>query len=121
MFIHDCSTRCLTSTSPRYYYTCTSAGCTGTPLPLESQVTNPVAYLAGNSNGLSLAFPPVPVGGATTLAGTLTFGLGTQPNNQLGTANVLPTDARGNFTTSYKQRTYTTTFIDSGSNGWFFR
>ena len=69
---------------------------------------------------MSLAFPPVPVGGATTLAGTLTFGLGSQPSNQLGTANVLPTDARGNFTTIYKQRTYTTAFIDSGSNGWFF-
>jgi hypothetical protein len=120
MFSYDCSTRCTSSTSPRLYFGCTASGCTSTAVPLESQVANPVLFLAGNSNGLSLALPSVPAGGVTRLAGTLTFGIGTQPNNQLAGVTVLQTDAKGNFNTVYNGKSYAAAFIDSGSNGIFF-
>ncbi|MDB5947276.1 MAG: hypothetical protein JWQ33_2302 [Ramlibacter sp.] len=120
MFTRDCSTRCTNSTAPRVYYACTPTGCASTALPLESQVANPVVFLAGNSNGLTLTLPQVPIGGVTRLGGTLTFGIGTQANNQLAGATVLPTDSKGNFTTVYKGTAYGSAFIDSGSNGIFF-
>ncbi len=120
MFALDCSTRCTTSTAPHVYFGCTATGCKASVLPLESQIANPVAFLAGNNNGLSLALPPLPPGGASTMAGTLTFGIGTQANNQLGGASIYPTDPKGNFSTLYKGRVYPSAFIDSGSNGIFF-
>jgi hypothetical protein len=120
LFTHDCSTRCVASTVQRAYYGCAALGCSVAPLALESQVSNPVAFLAGNDNGLSITLPAVPVGGASTLVGTLTFGLGTQANNQPGPAAVSPTDGQGYFTTVYKERSYSRAFVDSGSNGIFF-
>jgi len=60
------------------------------------------------------------VGGARTLAGTLTFGIGTQSNNTLGSAVKFKADSQGNFVTVYKGARMTSSFIDSGSNGLFF-
>ena len=120
MTVKDCGSTCTTSTAPRIYYACSAAGCTPTLLPLQSQLSNPVASFAVNNNGLSLQMPPVPVGGSSTLQGTLTFGIGTQANNQLGQASIYPTNSRGEFTTVYKGVSYPTSFIDSGSNGLFF-
>jgi hypothetical protein len=120
LFLHDCADRCATSTVQRTYYGCSPAGCVMAALALESQLANPVAALAGNDNGLSLTLPPVPPGGASVLVGTLTFGLGTQPNNQLAGAGIYPTDPLGFFTTVYKGRNYSRSFIDTGSNGVFF-
>ena len=48
------------------------------------------------------------------------FGIGTQSNNQLGNATAYATDAYGNFTTTYKGRAMTASFLDSGSNALFF-
>ena len=120
MSVQDCGATCVTSTAPRLYYGCTSTACTTTVLPLESQVTNPVAAFAVNNNGLALTLPPVQVGGAATVLGTLTFGIGTQTNNQLDRATVFTTNSRGQFTTVYKGTTYPSGFVDSGSNGLFF-
>ena len=120
MSIQDCGATCVTSTAPRLYYGCTSTSCATTVLPLESQVTNPVAAFAVNNNGLALTLPPIQQGGAATVVGTLTFGIGTQANNQLDRATVYTTNARGQFTTVYKGTTYPSSFIDSGSNALFF-
>lgn len=120
MSIQDCGATCTTSTAPRLYYGCTSTSCATTVLPLESQVTNPVAAFAVNNNGLALTLPPIQQGGAATVVGTLTFGIGTQANNQLDRATVYTTNTRGQFTTVYKGTTYPSSFIDSGSNALFF-
>ncbi|MDB5941999.1 MAG: hypothetical protein JWQ13_1565 [Ramlibacter sp.] len=120
LFLHDCAERCVASTVQRTYYGCDAAGCVVSALPLESQLSNPVASLAGHDNGLSITLPPVPAGGASAVVGTLTFGLGTAPNNQLAGATIHPTDRLGYFTTVYKGRAYSRSFIDSGSNGIFF-
>jgi hypothetical protein len=47
------------------------------------------------------------------------FGIGTQSNNTLAAATVLPTDAWGNVAASLNSRSLTG-FLDSGSNGLFF-
>ena len=87
-----------------------------------------------------LQFPAVPRGvGAATASGSLVFGIGTQANNGLGTATVLPIDttyaddAWLGITTKFNNVYYpplgiyissgyagTGSFFDSGSNGMFF-
>jgi hypothetical protein len=120
MGIQDCGSACSTGTAPHWYYACTSSSCTDTVMLLSSQVTNPVSELGTDNNGVMLSLSGVASGGATTLSGTLFFGIGTQPNNQLGTATVYAADNHGNFITTYKGTDYTESFIDSGSNGLFF-
>ncbi|MBC7468027.1 MAG: DUF3443 domain-containing protein [Ramlibacter sp.] len=116
----DCGAACVASAAIGLYYSCPAGGCSGTTLPLESQVVNPVVALAVDNNGLGITLPAVPIGGSTSLLGTLTFGLGTQANNQMGNSTAYATNDRGNFTTVYKGTSYTSSFIDSGSNGLFF-
>ena len=120
MQLQDCGAVCVGSSAPRVYYGCAATACAATTLALDGQLTNPVPSFAVNNNGLALALPPVPVGGASTLSGTLTFGIGTQPNNQPDTVTAYPSNSRGQFTTLYKGSSYPTSFIDSGSNGLFF-
>jgi hypothetical protein len=120
VFNRDCGTACSIVVIPGTYYGCTTTSCTGTVMPLASQVANPVAAFATNNNGVVLALPAVAAGGATTLTGALIFGIGTQANNQLGSATVYATNNSGNFTTTYKGVTLTSSFLDSGSNALFF-
>ena len=60
--------------------------------------------------------PLVPLGGTTTVTGTLFIGIGTQVNNGLGSATVFNTDANAYFTTIYNGQTNSCSYIDSGSN-----
>jgi len=115
----DCAA-CATSTAPQTYFACSATGCQSTLLPRTSQVANPVPAFAVNNNGVAIVLPPVGLGGATALSGSLIFGIGTQANNQLGSATVYTANSRGNFTTRYKTGIFTESFIDSGSNGIFF-
>ncbi len=119
LFNQDCAPCALNPISGRYY-ACTPSGCTSTVLPLASQVANPVAAFAVDNNGVALVLPSVPPGGANSLTGMLVFGIGTQSNNQLGSATVYATDSVGNFKTTYNNTAYNKSFIDSGSNGLFF-
>jgi len=119
LFNQDCAPCATTPISGRYY-ACTPSGCTSIVLPLTSQVANPVAAFSVDNNGVALVLPSVPPGGANSLTGTLVFGIGTQANNQLGSATVYATDSSGNFTTTYNHTAYNESFIDSGSNGLFF-
>ena len=119
LFNQDCPL-CSQSTSPGAYFACTGASCSGTVVPLSSQVANPVPAFAENNNGVALVMPEVPPGGVAALSGSLIFGIGTQANNQLGAATVYATNSQGNFTTRYNGVDYTSSFLDSGSNGIFF-
>jgi hypothetical protein len=119
VFNQDCPT-CANSAAPGVYFACAAIGCSSTTLPLASQVANPVRAFAVDNNGVAVVLPEVPVGGAVALSGTLIFGIGTQSNNQLGTATVFTADSRGEFTTVYKGATFASSFLDSGSNGIFF-
>jgi hypothetical protein len=120
MLAEDCGSACTVSTAPGVYFSCQASGCAGTTLPLASQVTNPVAAFATDNNGVAVVLPPVPAGGASTLSGSLIFGIDTQANNRLGATTVYLVNGQGNFTTTYKGVNFTSSFIDSGSNAIFF-
>ena len=120
LFKEDCGPACASSAVSATYYACTGSACTPTTMPLAKQVTNPVAALATDNNGVMVSLPAVGTGGATTLSGTLTLGIGTRANNALGNAIRYAANGLGDFTTVYKGTTLTASFIDSGSNGLYF-
>jgi hypothetical protein len=121
----DCgpSPECVTTGSAGLYYECPSQNCattgTNTPEALAQQVVNPVALFPTDNNGVIVELPGVS-GAEASVSGSLVFGIGTQSNNGIGRATVYTTDAFGNFTTSYNGQAYSSSFIDSGSNGYFF-
>jgi hypothetical protein len=126
----DCGSSCADcaslsggcSTPADIYYSCSTSAnsCVFTPVALAAQVRNPVALFASDNNGVIVELPSVPAAGWTTASGSLIFGIGTQSNNALGSATVLTTDVNGNIITTYKGQTLNSSFIDSGSNGFFF-
>lgn len=116
----DCGERCAVTAANNVYYACTSS-CAGTTVAPGSQVTNPVALLATDNNGVLLKMQAPAGGSAATASGSLIFGIGTQANNALGNARVFNLNAAtGYITTVYKNRQYTNSFIDSGSNAIYF-
>jgi len=120
MFKEDCGTACVRSTSTGAYYSCAAGVCTGSVMPLASQVSNPVASFAVDNNGVVLVLPSVGTAGANSVSGSLIFGVGTQSNNSIASENIYLANSSGDFSTTYKGRLYNASFIDSGSNGYFF-
>ncbi|MGA8271531.1 MAG: DUF3443 family protein, partial [Candidatus Sulfotelmatobacter sp.] len=130
LFPQDCGTYCeVVEAAPNFnpYYECPSSTgtCQAIGESLTQQVQNPVALFTTDNNGVIVELPAVS-GAEATVTGSLVFGIGTESNNALGSATVYQTDADGNFTTSYKGVNdaqavpYSASFIDSGSNGFFF-
>jgi hypothetical protein len=121
--VADCGSACsfTGSSNPGVYYACpTPSSCQVTAVAVANQVVNPVARFPTDNNGVALQLPVAPTGGTTAISGSLIFGIGTQSNNQLGSAKVFSADSRGNFTTTFNGQPYPKSFIDSGSNGIFF-
>jgi hypothetical protein len=103
------------------YYSCPVSGCVPEYVALNQQVQNPVALFATDNNGVIMEIPPVASGGVAQVNnGVLVFGIGTQTNNALGSASVLTLDNTLGLTTSYKGTNYPGSFVDSGSNAFFF-
>jgi len=121
-FRQDCGGACALSVIPGTYYACNSTGCGNTKQSITTQVQNPVWMFASDNNGTILQLPAIPDAGQTTASGSLIFGIGTQSNNGLGSAVVLPVDSTfANFTVQFQGTNFTdVNFIDSGSNGYFF-
>lgn len=122
VFRQDCGSACVsTATEPAgIYYGCPSTGCVIAPVSLTAQLQNPVWLFPQDNNGLEIVLPQITATGATTVAGSMYFGIGTQTDNAVGAARAQATDEYGNFTTTYNGSQYTNSFIDSGSNGYFF-
>jgi hypothetical protein len=122
LFSADCGGACVTSALPRWYYACDATGaCVSTKQPIDAQVSNPVSQFALDNNGLVIDLPAIGPNGASTVNGSMIFGIGTQANNTLGSATVLKANSiTGYVTTSLNGQPYSTSFIDSGSNGLFF-
>ena len=127
-FPQDCGAYCASSSfvQSANYYTCTTAlACTPSVINLNTQVQNPVPLFSTNNNGVALKMPAVSAPGATTVAGTLFFGIATQSNNKLpgGQALYAVQDTTGSLpgtlATNYNGAMYTTV-IDSGSNAYYF-
>lgn len=116
LLAQDCGPNCAAG----QYYECSSTStCVSTTEALASQVVNPVALFPTDNNGVIVELPPVS-GAEATVSGSLVFGIGTQSNNALGGATVFTPNQNGLLTVSYNGTAYPGSFIDSGSNGYFF-
>jgi hypothetical protein len=122
LFRQDCGGGCVTinSNNPGFYYGCPSTGCILTAEPLTKQVSNPVWLFPTDNNGVIIQMPSVPLGGALTSTGMMIFGIGTQSDNGLGSARVMTTDGNGYISTVYNSKTYSASYLDSGSNAIFY-
>ncbi len=105
--------------NPNLYFACPTSGCQPITQTLTNQVQNPVALFGADNNGVIVELPAAS-SPSPTLTGSLVFGIGTQSNNALHGATVYTVDQFGNFTTTYQGKSYSSSFIDSGSNGYFF-
>ena len=122
-FIQDCGAFCVTtSPAPPVYYGCPSSStCAAENVSLIAQLQNPVSQFATDNNGVIVELPAVDAAGTTTVSGSLVFGIGTQTNNGLASATVLPVNPNTGFITgTYKGTAYADGYLDSGSNGNFF-
>lgn len=126
-FRQDCGPNCPSSQSnlpPGMYfpyYVCPSGGtCQPTAVSLTQQLQNPVWMFSKDNNGVIIELPAIGATGATSVGGSLVFGIGTQSNNGLNGAAVLTLDGGGNFSTNFNNNVYNRSFIDSGSNGYYF-
>jgi hypothetical protein len=122
-FIQDCGPACAAAGFPTgFYYTCTDpAHCVAAAMPTAQQVSNPVNFFGSDDNGVIVEFPAVSGSAASTLSGSLVFGINTQSNNTFGSASVAT--ASSDF--AYVQATYSGTVfdngaLDSGSNAVYF-
>ena len=121
VFQHDCGTPCAQNVIPGTYYSCPVGGCQPTQASLALQMQNPVALFPDNNNGFVIDLPSVPLTGASSVQGSLIFGIGTQGNNTPGTVQRIGLNpASGTFSTRVNGVTYGNSFVDSGSNALYF-
>lgn len=120
---YDCGSDCASSQST-FYYNCNGT-CSEDTAAESKQVANPIINFSTDNNGVILALPSVP-GTATTLTGSMIFGIGTESNNALGSATILTGFSYPEYpdnvfiTTTYNGKPSPYSFFDSGSNGLFF-
>jgi hypothetical protein len=109
--LQDCGLNCAggQTFSAYPYYVCPNYVCQAAPLPVVQQVANPVAFFTKDNNGVEIILPAISSVGAPALpyanadgtglipAGQLIFGVGTEPNNGLGSATLYALDTNGNF------------------------
>lgn len=125
----DCGNACVSSALLGAYYECavTSSGsCTSaatTTATLTKQVRNPVPLFNGDNNGLAVILPAITPAGAeraTSLQGSIVFGVDTQSNNSSAGATLLQLNNSGYFTATINNVVMPVSFLDTGSNGLFF-
>ncbi len=123
----DCGSACVSGAAPAPqpgYFGC-GAGtpCVPVGVPLNEQVTNPVAFFATDNNGVIVTMPKlVNANGDSMVQGTLTFGIDTQTDNALPASGltVLGVNAAGDFNVAYNGAMGLPGRIDSGAGTYFF-
>ena len=119
LFAHDCGSGCATGVNNGVYFSCNGKNCTGTAVPLDNQVQNPVALLPVDNNGVIVQLPSVSAGGAPSVDGSLLLGIGTQSNNMPSGVTAYTASQFGDINTTFNGTSYQGV-IDTGSNGLFF-
>jgi Protein of unknown function (DUF3443) len=118
IFQQDCGSNCANSAVAGQYYLCSNSACSTAIVPVNYQVQNPV-WTFQDYNGVLISLPSIPDTGAETVSGSMIFGVGTQSDNALGSAQIYSPDQSGFIQTAYQNVSYIS-FIDSGSNALFF-
>ena len=128
VFLQDCGTGCAMNAVSPFYYTCPAGTCSPVTMATNLQLQNVVGQFTTvdngvlDNNGVLMQIPSIPPQGQSTANGWLIFGINTQSNNQLGSALVFAVSTLSfiNTTTTYGSTTNMSSYVDSGSNGWFF-
>ena len=130
MLAYDCGLSCVNgdySGGYTLYYACSTTTCVPAALPASLQIHNPVTYFPVDNNGTLIAMPKLPELGAGIVTGRLVFGIGTQSNNQIpATATLVFVDTNPAdstylyFSTQVASNAYPDSYVDSGSNAYFF-
>ncbi len=117
----DCGDLCVTNPDNAYYHVQSGATTVGTTVALNEQLQHPVSQFSTDNNGVIITLPQVATNGSSVASGYLIFGIGTASNNQPDSEvrAMALTDGRY-FSTTFRGRTLSRGFVDSGSNGWFF-
>lgn len=119
-FRQDCGEFCASDATNGSYFGCPASGCTGVAVPRAQQVAHPVPLFAEDNNGVLVRLPAIAASGATSVRGSLIFGIGTRDNNALGAAKVYGVDPQlGIFTLLDGGSTFVNSGADSGSNVFF--
>ncbi len=125
LFTNDCPS-CVSSTAPRHYWACSGSSCALTTLSAANQVTNPVANLTTDDQGISLTFLAVNTStGSAPVTGYMLLGINSRVTGSGFVSNastgktLYSANANGDFQARYNG-IYYASFIDSGSNGLFF-
>ena len=103
------------------YYICPGGNCEEVGASTLDQAANPVAaFTSTDRNGVVIALPTVGATGATSVTGTMTFGISTQADNALGSATIYSLDPCGDFpTVTYDGISYADTFCNTGTGSSF--
>ena len=100
-------------------YTCDADDCRKLPsgsIPEALRVPNPISRLPKDNDGEIFLIPPATSAISKELSGTLIFGVNSAANNKLDPQlTILPLDAGGFFTTQFDGRSYSKSYIDSGT------
>lgn len=141
MIPYDCGLSCLSPANYAgfhvQYYVCpdaVTANCKPAGIPIAQQTQNPVIHFVPDdrnpqpdNNGTILSLPALPALGAGVAKGRLVFGIGTRTNNQISpSAKMLMVDVNPSspsylyFTTNLGSTSFSESYIDSGSNAFFF-
>jgi hypothetical protein len=120
-FLTDCGDACASGVISGAYYGCAADGsCQPVAVSLHLQLQNPVSLFATDNNGVVIELPGTS-SPAATVKGTMIFGISTQADNALGAAQIYTVDANyGTFITTYNGTVLDSSFIDAGSNAYFF-
>ena len=120
-FAQDCGANCAQTVSNGYYYACPTSTCQPTTLALADQVTDPVTDFQTDNNGVIVEMPPLGASGtASTVTGSLVFGIGTEGNNSMSAPTVLTADNYGYIRTNFNGQSLPYSFLDTGSNAYYF-
>jgi hypothetical protein len=115
-----CSVQANVSQFSNYYACPNGTNCTRTLAETTKQVANPIPNFPVDNNGVIVQMAPISSNGAATATGTVVFGIGTQSNNGNAAGTTYTTDASGDLVASTFNGSTIRTFMDSGSNGYFF-
>lgn len=99
------------------YFICPTGVCSNAfNFSLNSRPGHLSVYMNDYAGGVALSFPNVSSNGARNLLGTLSFGVASLPSN----VSKIRLNQYGQFTTTINRQSYSQSYIDSGSNGFFF-